>query len=92
MSSEIFYSYPGDSYGRGIILEDYQGTMSLVAAVKSQKTNGTVYKRWGFPQNKDRVASEKAIPWKIQLGNKREAVQALKYILNQLTNGDEPAF
>ena len=85
MPREFFYAYPNDDYNGGIVLEEYNGVLSLVAGGKGQG-NGTVYKKWGFPQKKDKQPTERAIPWKIQLGNDREAVAALKYFLAQLTN------
>jgi len=90
MPSEVFYPYQNDEYNRGIVLEDYNDELNLVAGVKT--SNGNVYKRWGFPQKKDKTASKKAIPWKIRLGSPREAVAALKYLLSQIeTQGSEPS-
>lgn len=94
MSYEIFYERDDSDYGEGIILEKYEGKFSLVAGNKSQKAEGTVYMKWGYPQGKDRKPIDKAIPWKVELGNSREAIKALQYFTQQLTNmsGSEPDF
>ena len=82
MPSEIFYKYPNDQYNRGIVLEEYNGELNLVAGFKT--SHGNIYKRWGFPQRKDKTATDVAIQWKISLGSPMEAVRALKYLLSQL--------
>ena len=87
MPFETFYPLPGSQYNEGIILEEYNEEYSLILAQKPQG-NGTVYKRWVFPEYK-KEPSKKAIPWKITLGNQREAVAALKHFLGLLTNEQE---
>lgn len=80
---EIFFPYPNSKYGDGIILEEWHDRLSLVVGSKSQE--GTVYKKWVFPQTKDREPASKAIPWKVQLGSSREeAIDMLKNILMEL--------
>jgi len=69
--------------GSGIVLQEYNGKFELVAAAKSRKTDGTLWLKWCYPQ-RDRKPSEKAIPWKLELGNATEAAAALKFFLNQL--------
>ena len=66
-------------------MQEYNGILSLVAAGKSN--GGNVYAKWVYPQKKDRTPADKPIPMKIDLGNDREAVAALKYFLSQLTKG-----
>ena len=85
---EIFLEDPDSKWNEGIMLEEYNGVFSLVSANKSQNSEGTVYKKWGFPQNKDRAPTDKAIPWKVRMGSKRQAVKTLQYFLEQLTNGE----
>ena len=81
---EIFFEIPGSKYGEGIMLEEYNDRISLVLAQKG-KGNGTTYKKWCFPQTKDREPAEKAIPWKIQIGRDRqEAVETLRKIAMEL--------
>ena len=79
---EIFFEFDWSKYGEGVMLEEYQGKYSLVAAVKG-KGKGTVFKKWCYPQ-KDKKPNEKAIPWKITLGDKREAATMLQKILSEL--------
>ena len=85
MARQFFYQYPNNKWNQGILLEEYNGVLSLVAGGKGQG-NGTVYSKWGYSQTKDKQPAEKPIPWKIQLGNDREAVAILKYFLSQITN------
>ena len=86
MPREFYRPYPNDNYNQGIVLEEYNGVLSLVASGKGAGSESTVYKKWGFPQKKDKQPADKAIPWKIRLGNDREAVAMLKFFLSQLTN------
>lgn len=86
---EIFFEYPNDQYGQGIMLEEYNDRINLVSAQKAQG-NGTVYKKWVFPQTKDRQPAEKAIPHKIYLGNNREsAIEMLRKIAIELKGGQK---
>lgn len=86
MSYEIFWEYQDSDYNDGILLENYNGEFSLVSAAKSQKSEGTVWMKWGFPQNKKKEPIEKAIPWKVRLGNHYQAIKALEFFLGQLKN------
>ena len=85
---EIFLEDPDSKWNEGIMLQEYHGVFSLVSANKSTNSEGTVWMRWGFPQNKDKKPIDKAIPWKIRLGSKRQAVKTLQYFLEQLTNSE----
>lgn len=91
MAFEIFLEDPESDWNEGIMLEEYNGVFSLVSANKSRNSEGTVYKKWGFPQNKDKQPINKAIPWKVRLGSKRQAVKTLQYFLEQLTNNGTEA-
>jgi hypothetical protein len=82
--SEPFYK-TSEQYGNGIILEFYRDSYSLVRGYELQ--DGTQRKRWGFPE-KDKSPAEKAIPWKLELGNAEEAVEVLGFFLRQL-QGDK---
>ena len=66
--NEIFFEDPSSDYKEGIMLEEYNGVLSLVAAQRSAKAEGTVYKKWGFPQDRDKKPISEAIPWKVRLG------------------------
>jgi hypothetical protein len=70
-----------EQYGNGIILEFYNDSYSLVRGYETQ--DGKTYKRWGFPE-KDKKPTAKAIPWKLELGNAKEAVDVLAFFLRQL--------
>jgi len=83
--AEPFYK-TNEQYGNGIILEFYKDSYSLVRGYEMQ--DGTQRKRWGFPE-KNKEPSAKAIPWKLELGNAKEAVEALEFFLRQL-RGDVP--
>ena len=82
---EMFFEFPDNKYGEGIMLEEYNDRLSLVFAQKPKSGNGTVYKKWCYPQGKDRGPLEKAIPWKIHIGRDRqEAIEMLRAIAIQL--------
>ena len=89
MPLEIFLADPDSKYNEGIMLEEYNGILSLVYAQKSKEDDGKVYKRWCFPQDKDLQPREKAIPWKVRLGKREQAVKTLKYFLDQLVNTED---
>jgi len=78
-----FFEIPDSKYSEGIILEEYQGSWSLVSGRTG--TDGKNYKKWGFPQGKDKEAIGKAIPWKIYLGPSRKAaIDMLRKIAMEL--------
>ena len=69
---------------RGIALEEYNGKLSLTKGNIGR--DGNQYFEWGYPQ-RDRAPQEKAIPWKIILGDKQEAIEVLNRILSVLLDG-----
>lgn len=80
---EIFIEIPGSKYGEGIMLNEYNGEVSLVSARKG-KGNGTNYMKWCFPE-RDKQPTEKAVPWKIKIGmGRKEAATVLQKILAEL--------
>lgn len=85
---ELFFELEGSEYGDGVLLDKYGDRYSLVAAQKSQKANGTIYKRWAFPQDKDKKPREKAVPMGVKLGNRTQAIVMLRAMLAAL---DKPA-
>jgi hypothetical protein len=85
METEIFLADPDSEYNDGAMLEEYKGVFSLVSA--NEAKDGTVYKKWGFPQ-KDKKPISQAIPWKVRLGSKRQAVKTLQYFLDQLISAE----
>lgn len=75
---EITIDLPGSQYGEVIVIEKYGDIYSLVLGGKGQG-GGTVFKKWGYPQFK-KEPGKKAVPWKIPLGNQRDAVTVIKQI------------
>ena len=72
-----FLPYQNDKYRRGIMLDEYNGTWSLVSAQEAE--NGTVYKEWCHP-SRDKKPIEKSLPWKIKLGDSaQDAFDTLAY-------------
>ena len=83
MAFEIFKAYEDDQYGKGIMLQEYNGTYSVIAAGKGQ--NDVIYKKWGFPSGKDKKPISQVLPWQVKLGDsKREALETLRYLMDQL--------
>ena len=77
-----FREYPNDEYGRGILLEEYNGTYSLVLA--KQGEGDKVWKEWVAPIYKKKPI-DKMLPWKIELGDSEaEAVETLRYFIELL--------
>ena len=87
-----FYANEGSQYGEGIILDNYNGAISLVAARKKEEN---VYMEWVYPQKRDgsRGPMEKSLPWKITLGDREAAIKALRFFLKELgaTEPGDPA-
>ena len=81
---EISIPIPNSNYGEVIIIEKYGDTYSLILGRASQNSEGTVWKQWGFPQDKDKNPRPKAIPWKIPLGNYTDAVDVLAKLCRAL--------
>ena len=77
-----------DQYHNGIALEEYEGKYSVVRANKGK--DGGTYVKWGYPQGKDRSPIEKSIPWKVELGDKQEAIQILNELLIELDTPNDP--
>jgi len=88
MSEErTFYANEGSKYGEGLVLDEYKGSFSLVAA---RKKNDEVYLEWCYPQVRDgsRKPIEKSLPWKVTLGDREKAIEALRFFLVQLGASD----
>jgi hypothetical protein len=71
-------------YGDCIKLEEYNGKMNLVAAREDK--DGKVWSQWCHPQGLGKGAppKEKAVPMKVTLGDKDEAVAVLTELLGML--------
>ena len=70
-----------DQYHNGIALEEYEGKYSIVRANKGK--DGGTYIKWGYPQYK-KAPIDSAIPWKVELGSKEEAIIVLQTLLSEL--------
>ena len=72
-------------YHNGVCMEEYREEIGICRA--NRGNDGKVYTKWGFPQQgKDRKPAEKAIPWKIILGSRSQAIQILESFLEELKN------
>lgn len=83
MGNEIFYEYESSQYGDCILLNEYRGEFSLVAA---KRKDDEIFMEWVFPQKRDgsKEPIDKSLPWKIKLGPKAEAIKVLKFFLEKL--------
>jgi len=63
-----------EQWHNGIALEEYNGKYSIVRAYRAKDEN--VYVKWGYPQ-KGKNPIEKAIPWKVELGDELQAAEIL---------------
>lgn len=86
---EVYFKVPDSKWNEGVLLNKYQDTYSLIAAQESATSQGTIYKRWCFPQGKDRKPSEKTIPIKITLGDRQAAISMIRGILAELEGGGQ---
>ena len=77
MDEDFAIPIPGSKYGEIIIINEYKGQYSLVLG---RETEEKTYMQWVFPQGKDRQPAEKAIPLKIPLGNRDDAVETVRQI------------
>ena len=80
MSDEKYVEIEGSDYNEIIIIEEYKGQISLVLGNLGR--DGTAYKKWAFPQTKDKKPTGKALPLKIPLG--KNAVKTVKMLLAYL--------
>ncbi len=89
---KCFYANENSQYGEGVMLDEYNGAVSLVSA---RKKDNQVYMDWCYPQAKDgsRKPIEKSLPWKITLGSREDAIKALRFFLKELgaTDPGDPA-
>jgi len=70
-------------YHSGIAVDVYGDEYSIVAAIAGE--DDKVFMRWSYPQKRvggANVPNEKAIPHKITLGNKGQAIQRLEQLIH----------
>ena len=73
-----------DEYGSVILLDEYNGSWSLVSG---NKKNDKVFKQWVYPQRREdgkNVPHSKTIPLKIELGDAKKAIEILSFFLDEL--------
>ena len=76
-----------EQWRNGVALEEYGGKFSLVRAY--QDRDDGVRLKWGYGQ-KDKAPMEKAIPWKVELGDRDTAVSVLNRFLIELDAPNDP--
>lgn len=67
-------------YHSGIAINVYKNEVSICQASVSSK-DGNIYSDWVFPQDRDRNPGSRAIPHKIPLGLKQQAIQRIEQLL-----------
>lgn len=80
--SEDKFIEVNEKWGQGIAIDKYNNEYSIVSARKNQ--NDEIWMEWGYPQKyKDgkNIPNEKAIPWKVPLGVKEQALQYLEKLI-----------
>ena len=82
MNDEKYVEIEDSDYNEIIIIEEYKGQISLVLGNLGR--DGTAYKKWAFPQTKDKQPAAKALPLKIPLG--KDAVKTVEMLLAYLKN------
>lgn len=78
---EETYIQTDDQYSQGIVLNEYNGKLSLCSA--NEGKDGKIYLQWAYPQ-RDKKPLPKPLPWKITLGNISQAVGILETYLGVL--------
>ena len=76
-----------EQWKNGVALEEYGGKFSLVRAYQDREDG--VRLKWGYPQ-KDKAPIEKAVPWKVELGDRDTAVSVLNRFLIELDAPNDP--
>ena len=76
---EETYIQTDDRYSQGIVLDEYNGKLSLCNA--NEGKDGKIYLQWCFPQDKDKKPRPKPLPWKITLGDLSQAAHILETYL-----------
>lgn len=60
-----------EKYGRGVVLDEYKGDISICSAQKGKKDD-KLYLQWMYPQGSERKPIEKSLPWKLTIGGSTE--------------------
>jgi hypothetical protein len=83
MAFEMFFKRENSEYNEGIIFQEYRDNFYLVSGGKGQHA---VWKKFCFPQRKDKTPTDTAIPMGVNLGNRHEAIKMFKSFLKALGN------
>jgi hypothetical protein len=76
--ADVYFDTNG-KYGEVIILDEYNGELSLVSG-RREKDGDRVFKEWCYPQDKGRKPRDKSVPWKVRLGNQQTAVEFVGWL------------
>ncbi len=87
MTDIKYIDIPDSKYGDSVVLEEYNGIYSLVAGTTNDE--GKTFKKWAFPQTKNREPGKKAIPVKVQLGDQHSAAEILREMADEIDGGGE---
>jgi hypothetical protein len=71
-------------FKEGIGIDRYNNEIQLVVAREDE--NGFIKPRWCYPDI-NRAPGKKAIPWKLTLGVKAQAIQRLEQLLYMVEHG-----
>jgi hypothetical protein len=91
---EISFKLDGNEYGDCVILQKYGDNYSIISGYTNKETN-IPGMRWCYPQGKDKddpkknAPRDKAIPWKINLGNLKSARSILQQALDALPSAPD---
>lgn len=81
---EIVKLKTGGQYNDGLLVQERDGTYSIVAIRFAKNGSGEHYISWVFPQDKDRQPKDKPIPMQVRLGSRDDALQLLGKILDAI--------
>jgi hypothetical protein len=79
---EKFYKIESSKYNEGVFFTEYNGTYQLIVGQAGK--DGVNYRKWVFPQMKDRSPGTKGIPMGVNIGFRDEAIAMLKKMLAEL--------
>jgi hypothetical protein len=86
--ADVYFDTQG-KYGEVIILDEYQGEISLVSGRK-EKDGDRVFKEWCYPQDKDRKPRDKSVPWKVRIGDQETAIRFCRWLSARFGIGPQP--
>lgn len=84
------YVETNNQYLQGAVLDEYNNKYSICSA--NEGKDGKIYLQWAFPQDRDKQPRPKAIPWKVSLGDRSQAIKTLEYFLKVLKGSKQGDF